>query len=155
MNCQFWRGIQRHLLVEITRRPTCSRLNDFIERLQCRWESSTSYYCCQRLPTYLIRSSLTTHPSTPDGAVGRRPQSAARPQVQGLRPTGRLAGCRSRQRAHGGRCHVDTGSRGGGVARGAGHRERTPHQHIARAAWYQLRAMDAPRRSRRQRRSVR
>jgi hypothetical protein len=53
LNCQFWWGIQRHLLVEITHRPTCSRLSDFIERLQCRWESSTSYYCCQRLPTYL------------------------------------------------------------------------------------------------------
>lgn len=74
---------------------------------------STSYYCCQRLPTYLIRSSLTTHPSTPDGAVGRSPPSAARPQVQGRSPSGRLAGCRSRQRTHGGRCQVEAGSRGG------------------------------------------
>src|SRR6266571_5776192 len=28
--------------------PTCSGLNDLIERLQCRLKNSTSYYCCQR-----------------------------------------------------------------------------------------------------------
>ena len=46
-----------------------------------------------------LRGALTTHPSKPDGAVGRRPPSAARSQVQGRSHSGRLAGCRSRQRA--------------------------------------------------------